>query len=122
MSEEKYFLEAINASEPNADLVYADWLEEQGRPEADEIRDQALVVLCKWFFWHGSACGSLFSVWYGISCSASCFYFRFWSVSSFFPCSISGSRSGSHSASNSASSQGVSFLSSCRSKSKSRRR
>ena len=45
MNEEKYFLEAINAGEPNADLIYADWLEEQGRPEADEIRNPTVVVL-----------------------------------------------------------------------------
>ena len=45
MNKEIHFLEAINAGEPNADLIYADWLEEQGRPEADEIRDPAPVVL-----------------------------------------------------------------------------
>ena len=48
MNEEKHFLEAISASEPNADLIYADWLEEQGRPEADEIREPAFVVLPRW--------------------------------------------------------------------------
>ena len=53
MNEAIHFLEAINAGEPNADLIYADWLEEQGRPEADEIRDPAPVVLPIWF---GSIC------------------------------------------------------------------
>ena len=48
MNEEKHFLGAISAGEPNADLVYADWLEEQGRPEADEIRDPTVVVLRQW--------------------------------------------------------------------------
>ena len=48
MNKEKYFLEAINASEPSADLVYADWLEEQGRPEADEIRDPTIIALIEW--------------------------------------------------------------------------
>ena len=52
MNREKYFLEAINASEPNADLVYADWLEEQGRPEADEVRDPVLICLTD--FWSHS--------------------------------------------------------------------
>ena len=41
MNQEEHFLEAISASEPNADLIYADWLEEQGRPEADEIRSDS---------------------------------------------------------------------------------
>ena len=50
MNEEQYFLEAINASEPNADLIYADWLEEQGRPEADEVRNPIVVMR----EWHGS--------------------------------------------------------------------
>ena len=44
MNQEKHFLEAISAGEPNADLIYADWLEEQGRPEADEIRDPIVVI------------------------------------------------------------------------------
>ena len=48
MNEEQYFLEAINAGEPNADLIYADWLEEQGRPEADEIREPTIVILYRW--------------------------------------------------------------------------
>ena len=48
MNKEKHFLEAINAGEPNADLIYADWLEEQGRPEAGEVRDPIIVVLQKW--------------------------------------------------------------------------
>ena len=48
MNEEKHFLEAISAGEPNADLIYADWLEEQGRPEADEIRDPVVVFLLEW--------------------------------------------------------------------------
>ena len=47
-NKEQYFLEAINAGEPNADLIYADWLEEQGRPEADEIRDPIIVALRNW--------------------------------------------------------------------------
>ena len=50
MNKEQYFLEAINAGEPNADLVYADWLEEQGRPEADEVRDPIVVVSRDWSF------------------------------------------------------------------------
>ena len=48
MNEEQYFLEAINASEPNADLIYADWLEEQGKPETDEIRDPTAISLQTW--------------------------------------------------------------------------
>ena len=48
MNEEQYFLEAINASEPNADLIYADWLEEQGKPEADEIKDPVVIALRDW--------------------------------------------------------------------------
>ena len=44
MNEEQYFLAAINKGEPNADLIYADWLEEQGRPEADEIKDPPVVI------------------------------------------------------------------------------
>ena len=35
MNKEQHFLKAISAGEPNADLIYADWLEEQGRPEAE---------------------------------------------------------------------------------------
>ena len=59
MNEEQYFLEAINASEPNADLIYADWLEEQGRSEADEIREPAIFTLCKWLrSWSGHRRGS----------------------------------------------------------------
>ena len=57
MNEEKHFLEAINAGEPNADLIYADWLEEQGRPEADEVRDPTMVASCNWsrsLYWSGS--------------------------------------------------------------------
>ena len=49
MSEEQYFLEAISTGEPNADLIYADWLEEQGKPEADEIRDPTTVLMLNWF-------------------------------------------------------------------------
>ena len=60
MNEEQHFLKAINAGEPNADLIYADWLEEQGRPEADEIRDPAVPVLCDWY---KSRCSSLFWLW-----------------------------------------------------------
>ena len=66
MNEEKYFLEAISAGEPNADLIYADWLEEQGRPEADEIRDPAIFVLCEWsrsWSWSGSRSGSRSGSW-----------------------------------------------------------
>ena len=48
MNEEQHFLKAISISEPNADLIYADWLEEQGRPEADEIRDPIIVGLVDW--------------------------------------------------------------------------
>ena len=48
MNKEKHFLEAINKGEPNADLIYADWLEEQGNPEADEIKDPTIVVLFEW--------------------------------------------------------------------------
>ena len=48
MNEEQYFLEAIKASEPNADLIYADWLEERGRPEADEVRNPAIVISSEW--------------------------------------------------------------------------
>ena len=48
MNEEKHFLEAISAGEPNTDLIYADWLEEQGRPEADEIRDPVVFALQRW--------------------------------------------------------------------------
>ena len=59
MNKEQYFLEAINAGEPNADLVYADWLEEQGRPEADEVRDQVIVVLREWS-WNNSRSQSRF--------------------------------------------------------------
>ena len=50
MNKEKHFLKAINAGEPNADLIYADWLEEQGRPEADEIKDPVIVALCEWLW------------------------------------------------------------------------
>ena len=48
MNKEKHFLEAINAGEPNADLIYADWLEEQGRSEADEIRNDPVFVFPEW--------------------------------------------------------------------------
>ena len=48
MNEELYFLKAINAGEPNADLIYADWLEEQGRPEADGVRDPVVLGLRQW--------------------------------------------------------------------------
>ena len=48
MNEAIHFLEAINAGEPNADVIYADWLEEQGKSEADEIRDPTFVVLKEW--------------------------------------------------------------------------
>ena len=83
MSEEQYFLEAINASEPNVDLIYADWLEEQGRSEADEIRDPIIVSLPEWsqsssnsrsFSWSGrhSWSGSLFySSLQSVSCPRS---------------------------------------------------
>ena len=48
MNEEQYFLRAINAGEPNADLIYADWLEEQGRSETDEIRFPPVFGLSEW--------------------------------------------------------------------------
>ena len=48
MNEEKHFLEAISIGEPNADLIYADWLEEQGRPETDEIRIPTIISLRDW--------------------------------------------------------------------------
>ena len=57
MNEAKHFLEAINAGEPNADLIYADWLEEQGKPEADEIRDPIVFTLREWS-WFGSLSAS----------------------------------------------------------------
>ena len=43
MNEAIHFLKAISKGEPNADLIYADWLEEQGKPEADEIREPTFV-------------------------------------------------------------------------------
>ena len=48
MNEAKHFLEAISKGEPNADLIYADWLEEQGKPEADEIRADPIIILKEW--------------------------------------------------------------------------
>ena len=62
MNKEKHFLEAINASEPNADLIYADWLEEQGRPEADEVRDRVIVFLREWS-WNNSSSHSRSCSW-----------------------------------------------------------
>ena len=94
MNEEQHFLKAINASEPNADLVYADWLEEQGRSEADEVREN-IVVLRAWSWFHSCSwsycCAnswslSAFSSWYCSSSwcwsrSRSGFNYRSWSRS-----------------------------------------
>ena len=70
MNEEKHFLEAINAGEPNADLIYADWLEEQGRPEADEVRDPVIVSFPNWLWltfrhFNNSRCSSYHGTYYG---------------------------------------------------------
>ena len=63
MNKEKHFLEAINRGEPNADLIYADWLEEQGRPEADEIRNPILIYLVDFWFISNSWSRSSYSYW-----------------------------------------------------------
>ena len=84
MNKEQYFLEAINAGEPNADLIYADWLEEQGRPEADEIREPVFVVLQIWCFYP----------WYSFSSQSRCWsgsFSRSWSRSYSWSSFISGS-------------------------------
>ena len=97
MNEELYFLEAINAGEPNADLIYADWLEEQGRPEADEVRDQVIVVLREWS-WNNSRSQSQFrSRPWSRSRSRFSFYPRSWSCSRSGHLSSSRSRSYSRS-------------------------
>ena len=101
MNKEKHFLEAINAGEPNADLIYADWLEEQGKPEADEVRDPLIVVLRDWSSssswsrsWSRSRSGYFFHSGY---CFHSIPWSRSWSR--FCSQSRSGSRSRSRSCS-----------------------
>ena len=105
MNEEKYFLKAISKGEPNADLVYADWLEEQGRPEADEIRVPAIIVSRSYSCYSKSCSQYLSGPSFGLVCYPRprfCSQSRSWyhpsnSRSRYCSLSVSGSRSHSRS-------------------------
>ena len=97
MNEEKHFLKAISKGEPNADLIYADWLEEQGRSEADEIRDPAPVSFLDWSHCRTGSFSRVISQVHVCSISCSSNRFRSWSRGCFI---YRRSVSSSHSQSN----------------------